>query len=106
MFYYLNPLVTIISVLVVQILGYLIFYKKGIKRWRYALFALVFFLFLIVFPSVFVSKLCPIDELSGSRCGMVDLGIYLFFWFIGIGGMLVIHLLFWASNKFFCTNKG
>ncbi|MEK6493352.1 hypothetical protein [Myroides odoratimimus] len=106
MFYYLNPLVTIILVLVVQILGYLIFYKKGGKQWRYVLFALVFFLFLIVLPSVFVSKLYPIDEFSSSRCGMVDLGVYLFFWFIGIGGMLVIHLLFLALNKFFYSKKG
>lgn len=101
----MTPIISLILVLIVQIIGYVFFYKKGIKGWRYALFLPLLFIMMVVLPPVFVEKLYPMDEFSSSRCGMVDLGVYLFFILYGVVGLLLIHLVFWVGNKCFATKK-
>jgi len=95
----MTPLISLILVFIIQIIGYIFFYRKGIKGWRYALFVVLLLLCILILPGAFISAYFNNDELNNPRCGMVDLGMYMFFWMFGVGGLLLIHLLFWGVNK-------
>lgn len=95
----MTPIFTLVLVFIAQILGYFFFYNKGIKGWRYALFVVLLALCFLILPNYFINLYFNKKNASDARCGMVDFGIFLFFWMYGIGGMLLIHLLFWLGNK-------
>ncbi|MCC9044331.1 hypothetical protein LNQ81_16785 [Myroides sp. M-43] len=101
----MTPIISLILVLIIQIIGYIFFYKKGIKGWRYALFLPLLFIMMVVLPPIFVERLYPMDEFSSNRCGMVDLGVYLFFIMYGVIGLVFVHLIFWVGNKYLLTKK-
>lgn len=95
----MTPLISLILVFITQIIGYIFFYSKGIKGWRYVLFVILLFLCILVLPDYFIRLYRPKDGLDSTRCGMVDLDVFLFFWMYGVSGAILTHVLFWLGYK-------
>ncbi|WP_121965134.1 hypothetical protein [Myroides sp. N17-2] len=94
----MTPVISLILVLIIQIMGYIFFYKMGIKGWRYVLLVLLLVICVEYLPNYFISKVC-IEREPGYY---MDAPEPYFFFGISAGGLVVLtHLTFWAINRFY-----
>ncbi len=93
-------IVPILLVTLLQIGGYIYLDQKGWGMWKWLL--PIFFAFIYFF--VVMPFYMPKYEEMEIKCGMPALGVFLAVLIIGVGGLIVIHLLY-ILIRFFLKKK-
>lgn len=86
---------TIISFLILQIIGYKVIDKYRMKYAKVGLLLFILPVLFVVLPILFSQK--PI--IGGAECGMPSLVIFLLCWVIGGGLSIVTHLVYYFGNR-------
>ncbi|MGS4346997.1 hypothetical protein ACKUSY_15705 [Myroides odoratus] len=83
-------IVPILFVTVLQIGGYLYLDQKGWGRWKWVWPIFLAFTYFFVLMPFYMPKY---EEME-IKCAMPALGVFLAILFFGLGGLIVIHLLY------------
>lgn len=87
-------IVPILLVTLTQILGYIYLDKKGWGEWKWLLFVF----FSVVYFFVIMPLYMPNYDEMEIKCAMPTLGVFLAILFIGVGGLVFIHLSYILSR--------
>ncbi|MDR0229210.1 MAG: hypothetical protein LBI72_09125 [Flavobacteriaceae bacterium] len=102
----IEPLIVLLLVLLIQIGCNIIGYSKGFRYYRWGVTVFLLISCIAVFPYYFSHRRAfetVADEVA-YKCGNEYLGIYIAFYIFGVGGILVINLLF-SLWKWGCSWK-
>lgn len=88
---------TVVGIWIMQLALSVLLDAKGLRLWKHAVVALILVMYIFVIPPLFYPDVLP----NGPRCGMPDLGIFMFFLLGGGGLTIVTHFVYLliAKNK-------